>query len=100
MLLDLHGQRSAKQVYRSDRSALLKSIVIFFFLFPLKGYLTQNMQDRQTQVRAGPARAAGRLRETDGMVTGRSDDAAAATDQWASLSIIQPGEQLPNTAQP
>lgn len=50
--------------------------------FQLKSYLTQNMQDRQTQVRAGPARAAGRLRETDGMVTDRSDDAAAAaTDQ-------------------
>lgn len=45
--------------------------------------LTQNMQDRQTQVRAGPARAVGRLRETDGMVMGRSD-ATAATDQWTS----------------
>lgn len=42
------------------------------------------MQDRQTQVRAGPARVVGRLRETDGMVMGRSDAAAAATDQWAS----------------
>ncbi len=43
------------------------------------------MQDRQTQVRAGPARAAGRLRETDGMVMARSDAAAAAaTNQWAS----------------
>lgn len=45
----------------------------------LKSYLTQNMQDRQTQVRAGPARAVGKLRETDGMVTDCSD--AAATDQ-------------------
>ncbi|KAK5921311.1 hypothetical protein CgunFtcFv8_025027 [Champsocephalus gunnari] len=27
------------------------------------------MQDRQTQVRGGPARAAGRLRDTDGMLT-------------------------------
>lgn len=50
----------------------------------LKSDLTQNMQDRQTQVRAGPARVVGRLRETDGMVMGRSDAAAAATDQWAS----------------
>lgn len=61
------------------------------------------MQDRQTQVRAGPARAAGRLRETDGMVTGRSDAAAAAaaaTDQWASLSLIRPGEELPSAAKP
>lgn len=58
------------------------------------------MQDRQTQVRAGPARADGRLRETDGMVTDRSDDAAAATDQWAFLSLIQPAEELPNAAKP
>lgn len=62
------------------------------------------MQDRQTQVRAGPARAVGKLRETDGMVTSKSDAAAAAataaTDQWASLSVIQPGEKLPNTAKP
>lgn len=47
----------------------------------LKPFLTQNMQDRQTQVRAGPARAVGRLRETDGMVTDRSDAAAAATER-------------------
>lgn len=59
------------------------------------------MQDRQTQVRAGPARAVGRLRETDGMVTDRSDDAAAAaTDQCSSLSLIQPGEELPSAAKP
>lgn len=56
------------------------------------------MQDRQTQVRAGPARAVGKLRETDGMVTDRSDAAAgaaagaAATDHWASLSLIQEEE--------
>lgn len=50
--------------------------------------LTQNMQDRQIQVRAGSARAAGKLREMDGMVTGRSD----ATAQWASVCIIQPEE--------
>lgn len=49
-----------------------------------KSDLTQNMQDRQTQVRAGPARAVGRLRETDGMVMCRSDAAAATTDQGAS----------------
>lgn len=63
----------------------------------LETFLTQNMQDRQTQVRAGPARAVGKLRETDGMVTGRSDAAAgaaaAATDQWASLSLIQEEEE-------
>jgi len=64
-----------------------------------KRYLTQNMQDRQTQVRAGPARAAGRPRETDGMVTGRRDD-AAATGHWDSSRVIQPGEELPNTAPP
>lgn len=65
------------------------------------------MQDRQTQVRAGPARAVGRLRETDGMVTDRSDAAAGgaaaaavATDQCASLSLIQAGEELPNAAKP
>lgn len=57
------------------------------------------MQDRQTQVRAGPARAVGKLRETDGMVADRSD-AATATDQRASLSLIQPGEELPNAAKP
>lgn len=53
------------------------------------------MQDRQTQVRAGPARAVGKLRETDGMVTDRSDAAAgaAATDHWASLSLIQEEEE-------
>lgn len=48
-------------------------------------------------MRAGPARAVGKLRETDGMVTGRSDAAAgaaaAATDQWASLSLIQEEEE-------
>ena len=70
----------------------------------MKCYLTQNMQDRQTQVRAGPARAAGRLRETDGMVTSWSDAAAAAaaaaTDQRASSCIIQPGEVLPDAAEP
>lgn len=64
----------------------------------LETFLTQNMQDRQTQVRAGPARAVGKLRETDGMVTDRSDAAAgaaagAATDQWASLSLIQEEEE-------
>lgn len=47
--------------------------------------LTQNMQDRQTQVRAGPARVVGRLRDTDGMVMDRRDATAAATDRWASL---------------
>lgn len=56
------------------------------------------MQDRQTQVRAGPARAVGKLRETDGMVTDRSDAAAgaagaAATDQWVSLNLIQEEEE-------
>lgn len=61
--------------------------------------LTQNMQDRQTQVRAGPARAVGRLSETDGMVMDRSD-AAAATDQWASSNLIQAWEELPNAAKP
>lgn len=60
--------------------------------------LTQNMQDRQTQVRAGPARVVGRLRETDGMVMDRSD-ATAATDRWASLCIIQ-AEELPKAAEP
>ena len=45
----------------------------------MKSELTQNMQDRQTQVRAGPARAVGRLRETDGMVICRNDAVAAAT---------------------
>lgn len=69
------------------------------YKFQLKSYLTQNMQDRQTQVRAGPARAVGKLRETDGMVADRSD-AATATDQRASLSLIQPGEELPNAAKP
>lgn len=45
-------------------------------------------------MRAGPARAVGKLRETDGMVTDRSDAAAgAATDQWASLSLIQEEEE-------
>lgn len=44
------------------------------------------MQDRQIQVRAGSARAAGRLRETDGMMMGRS----GATAQW--VCIIQPEE--------
>lgn len=59
------------------------------------------MQERQTQVRAGPARAVGRLREIDGMVTDKCDAAAAATTgQWASLNLIQPGEELPNTAKP
>lgn len=67
----------------------------------MKCYLTQNMQDRQTQVRAGPARAAGRLRETDGMVTSWSDAAAAAaTDQRAPSCIIQPGEVVPDAAEP
>lgn len=56
------------------------------------------MQDRQTQVRAGPARVVGRLRETDGMVMDRSD-ATVATDQWASLCIIQP-EEVPKAAEP
>lgn len=59
--------------------------------------LTQNMQDRQTQVRAGPARVVGRLRETDGMVIDRSD-ATAATD-WASLCVIQ-AKELPRAAEP
>lgn len=58
------------------------------------------MQDRQTQVRAGPARVVGRLRETDGMVTGRSDAAAAATHRRASLTVIRPGEKVPDTAEP
>lgn len=53
------------------------------------------MQDRQTQVRAGSASAVGRLRETDGMVMGRS----AATDQWTSYWVIQPDE-LPSVAEP
>lgn len=56
------------------------------------------MQDRQTQVRAGSASAVGRLRETDGMVMGRSD-ATAATDQWTSYWVIQPDE-LPSVAEP
>ena len=30
--------------------------------------LTQNMQERQTHVRAGPTSAGGRLRDTDGML--------------------------------
>lgn len=67
--------------------------------FQLNSYLTQNMQDRQTQVRAGPASAVGMLRETDGMVTGWRD-AAAATDESASLSLIQLGEELSNAAKP
>lgn len=46
------------------------------------------MQDRQIQVRAGSARAVGRLRETDGMMMGRSD----ATAQWALACVIQPEE--------
>lgn len=46
------------------------------------------MQDRQIQVRAGSARAVGKLRETDGMVIGRSD----ATAQWAPACIILPEE--------
>lgn len=46
------------------------------------------MQDRQIQVRAGSARAVGKLRETDGMMMGRRD----ATAQWASACIIQPEE--------
>lgn len=46
------------------------------------------MQDRQIQVRAGSARAVGKLRETDGMMMGRSD----ATAQWAPECIIQPQE--------
>lgn len=50
--------------------------------------LTQNMQDRQIQVRAGSARAVGKLRETAGMMMGRSD----ATAQWAPACIIQPEE--------
>lgn len=54
----------------------------------LKKSLTQNMQDRQIQVRAGSARAVGKLKETDGMMMGRRD----ATAQWASASIIQPEE--------
>lgn len=48
--------------------------------------LTQNMQERQIQVRAGSARAVGKLRETDGMTMGRSD----ATAQWAPACVIQP----------
>lgn len=63
-------------------------------------------------MRAGPARAVGKLRDTDGMVTDRSDDdddaaavaaaaaAAAATDQLAALSLIQAGDKLPNVAKP
>lgn len=46
------------------------------------------MQDRQIQVRAGSARAVGKLREMDGMMMGRSD----ATAQRAPASIIQPKE--------
>lgn len=56
------------------------------------------MQDKQTQVRAGPATVVGRLRETDGMVTDRGD-AAAATHRWASSGLIQAERELSNTAQ-
>lgn len=58
------------------------------------------MQDRQTQVRAGPARAVGRLRETDGMVTDRSDDDDDATHYYASSSLILAGETLLGAANP
>lgn len=65
-------------------------------LFGVETFLTQNMQDKQTQVRAGPARADGRLRETDGMVPDRSD-AAAATHQWASSELIRARGELSST---
>lgn len=51
-----------------------------------KHSLTQNMQDRQIQVRAGSARAVGKLRETDGMVTAGSD--------WCYSSVV-PSERSP-----
>lgn len=40
--------------------------------------LTQTMQERQTQVRARPARVAGRLRETEGILEGWITHAALA----------------------
>lgn len=84
--------------YPQISPALWKGMEVTIKLLGLEKCLTQNMQDKQTQVRAGPASADGRLRETDGMVPDRGD-AAAATHKWASSELIRARGKLSNTEQ-